>query len=53
MTAVTSSGHWGPGERGEVAAVNRGWAGMALRSYIGVAAEVNRGGQAIHQKRGG
>ena len=43
----------GPGERGEVAAVNRGWAGMALGSYIGGAAAVNRGGRAIHRKRGG
>ena len=53
LTAVTSSGHWGPGERGEVAAVNCGSAGMALGSYIGGAAVVNRGGRAIHRKRGG
>ena len=53
VTAVTNSEHWGPGERGEVAAVNRRWAGMALGSYIGGAAAVNRGGRVIHRKRGG
>ena len=52
VTAVTSSRHWGPGESGEVAAVNHGWVGMALESYIGEVAAVKRGGRAIHWKRG-
>ena len=43
VTAVTRSGHWSPGERGEVTAVNHGWTGMALGSYIGGEAAVNCG----------
>ena len=45
----------GTGERGEIAAVNRGWAGMARHSELGGAraAAVNRGERAIHQWRGG
>ena len=44
------------GERGELAVVNRGWAGTVPGSYTyrrsGTAA-VNRDGRAIHRKRGG
>ena len=35
-------GHWGPGKRGKVGAVNRGWAGMAGRWQ-----SINVGGQSI------
>ena len=45
----------GTGERGKIAAVNHGWAGMAWHSKLGGAraAAVNRDEQAIHRKRGG